>query len=88
MYLFFKHLFAFLIAFFPAFALADINDQINATHLLIYQGKYAQAETTYTQLMTPASEEFIWNCVGRYATFLSRNSSIDSTQKSNGSRRH
>ena len=59
MYLFLKRLFSFLIAVIPTFALADINDQINAAHLLIYQGKYAQAETTYTQLMTPASEEFI-----------------------------
>lgn len=59
MYLFLKRLFSFLIAFVPTFALADINDQINAAHLLIYQGKYAQAEATYTQLMTPASEEFI-----------------------------
>lgn len=59
MYPFLKRLFSFLITFIPTFALADINDQINATHLLIYQGKYAQAETTYTQLMTAASEEFI-----------------------------
>jgi len=59
MYPFLKRLFSFLITFIPTFALADINDQINATHLLIYQGKYAQAETTYTQLMTSASEEFI-----------------------------
>ncbi|QIR75808.1 hypothetical protein FA592_06005 [Sulfurospirillum diekertiae] len=59
MHLFLKRFFSFLIAFIPTFMLADINDEISAAHLLIYQGKYAQAETTYTQLMTPASEEFI-----------------------------
>lgn len=40
-------------------AYADINDEINNAHLLIYEGKYAQAESTYTQLMTSAAGEFI-----------------------------
>lgn len=59
MYFFLKRFFFFLTIFFPTFGFADINDDINAAHLLIYQGKYVQAETTYTQLMKPASEEFI-----------------------------
>ncbi len=59
MYFFLKRFFFFLTIFFPTFGFADINDDINAAHLLIYQGKYAQAEAAYTQLMKPASEEFI-----------------------------
>lgn len=38
---------------------ADIHHEINNANLLLYQGKYAEAEMAYTQLMSPAANEFI-----------------------------
>ncbi len=38
---------------------ADIHQEINQANLLLYQGKYSQAEETYTKLMAPAANEFI-----------------------------
>jgi tetratricopeptide (TPR) repeat protein len=52
--------FLFLLSlFFGTVIYADINSDINNANLLLYQGKYAQAEEAYTQLMVPAADEFI-----------------------------
>lgn len=42
-----------------SYAHADIHQEINNANLLLYQGKYAEAERAYTQLMSPAANEFI-----------------------------
>lgn len=49
--------------FLGTFCYADINIEINNAHLLLYQGKYTQAEQAYTQLMIPAADEFIVGAV-------------------------
>jgi len=41
------------------YAHADIHQDINHANLLLYQGKYAEAEHAYAQLMAPAATEFI-----------------------------
>ena len=52
--------FLFLLSlFFGTVSYADINSDINNANLLLYQGKYSQAEEAYTQLMSPAADEFI-----------------------------
>lgn len=52
--------FLFLSLFvFVFYAYADIHQEINNANLLLYQGKYAEAERAYTQLMSPAANEFI-----------------------------
>lgn len=38
---------------------ADIHYEINNANLLLYQGKYTEAEKAYTQLIAPAANEFI-----------------------------
>lgn len=54
-----KRFLVLLSLFLGTFVYADINNEINNAHLLLYQGKYAQAEETYTQLMSAAAGEFI-----------------------------
>jgi len=52
--------FLFLLSLFlGTFGYADIHKEINYAHLSLYKGDYAQAEQAYTQLMAPASSEFI-----------------------------
>lgn len=53
-----QHLLLSLFLFF-SYAHADIHHEINNANLLLYQGKYTEAEKTYTQLMSPATNEFI-----------------------------
>lgn len=54
-----KRFLVLLSLFLGTFGYADISSEINNAHLLLYQGKYAQAEQAYTQLMVPAASEFI-----------------------------
>ncbi|KIM09848.1 MAG: hypothetical protein KU29_00905 [Sulfurovum sp. FS06-10] len=55
-----KHFLRFMASFFLAtLSYADIHHEINNAHLLLYQGQYAQAEEAYTNLFTPAQNEFI-----------------------------
>lgn len=56
---FFKPLWLLLYLFVTTFSYADIHHEINNAHLLLYQGKYAQAEEAYTNLFVPAQNEFI-----------------------------
>jgi len=56
---FLRHTWLITSLFLATFSYADIHQDINNAHLLLYEGKYTQAEEAYTNLFAPAQNEFI-----------------------------